>query len=150
MMLDMIDSMLQAIDGRKNLRVEQVRMSIARRMFGRMMAKVCDKLQRINVLRCDDDNDWNSIFLLLHDIRDIFVHTRAPATLVHREFGRLCLLVSSALKIHRPEAWLAIDDRPHAIRSLRQSVGRALAVADASFLGGWGQRQLAMVVKVMV
>ena len=150
MMLDMIDSMLQAIDGRKNLRVEQVRVSIARRMFGRMMARVCDKLQRINGLRCENEDDWSEIYLLLHDIRDVFVHTRAPATLVHREFGRLCVLVSSALKIHRPEAWLAIDDRPHAIRCLRQSVGRALAAADVSFLGDWGQRQLAVVVAVMV
>ncbi len=151
-MVSVIDSLLQAVDGRL-ARLDQVRASIARKMFGRIMRRVCGLLERIHCLHCEDDGDWGRIFVLLHDLRDVFVHSRVPGAVVHREFGRMCAAVCDALAIDEPERWLGIPpcQRQQALCGLRNSVARGLAGVDlSSFLGDWGQQRVGEVVGVML
>jgi hypothetical protein len=145
-MMDVIDALLKSVDGRRSLRVDQVRASIAQKMFGRIMTRVCELVQGIQ-----QENDWGKIFMLIHDIRDVFVHSRIPAAVVHRDFGRLCAAVCDAMAIRDPSAWLAIPprERKQAICELVCSVGEALKGLDAAFLGEWGERQLGLVVREM-
>ena len=108
-MVSVIDSLLQALDGHRALRLEHVRASIARKMFGRtILPRVCELLERIHCLHCEDDAEWARISVLLHDLRDVFVHSRVPAAVVHREFGRMCAAVCDALRIDEPERWLRV------------------------------------------
>lgn len=140
-MVDIIDTLLKAVDGRSSLRVERVRVALAHKMLRCMMAKVCPLLARLRDLS-PSDADWGRAFVLIHDIRDVFVHSRVPAMVIHRDFGRLCNAVCDALAVPEPEVWLRLSpaERPAALCALFRAAGRSLAGVDASFLGEWGRR----------
>lgn len=145
-MIDVIDSLLQAIDGNRALRLKHVRASIARKMFGRtILPQVCALLEQIHGLSCEDDGEWGRIFVLMQDLRDVFVHARVPAMVIHREFGRMCAVVCDAMAIiQEGERWLNLPpcQRQQAMGALMASVGRSLAGVDLSFLGEWGQQRV--------
>jgi hypothetical protein len=147
---EIIDALIRTLQNKNRQRshIDTVRAITARRMFGRLMKKVHALLQMIKHLNCEDDDDWNSIFILIQDIRGIFVRNRAPAGFMHRDFGRLCGAMCDSLVIHEPSAWLAVTPckRKQTLCSLYESVGRSLAEIDVSFLGKWGQMQVAKVV----
>ena len=148
-MVHLIDSLLQALDGRRAPRLDQVRASIAGKMLGRIMQRACELLERIHRENYRDDAGWGRIFILIHDLRDVFVHSRVPAAVVHRGFGRLCSAVCDAL-MNDPDQWFAIppDMRRQALCSLEASLGRALggSVGELGFLGSWGRQRVAEVV----
>ena len=156
MMTDVIDSLLQAVDGRRALRVERVRASIARKLLSRsILPRVCELLGQIHALRCEDDRQWETIVVLLHDLRDVFVHSRIPAAVIHREFGRLCAAVCDGLSVlnTHPERWAAIRQpcqRHKALRLLMRRVGCALEAVDLTgLLGPWAQQQVGLVARVV-
>lgn len=107
-MVDTINALLAAVDGRSDVRVEWVRVALARGMFRDMMAKVCHLLARFEHLSpSTSDADWSKTFILIHDVRDIFVHSRVPGAVIHHDFGRMCAGVCDALAISEPGVWLA-------------------------------------------
>ena len=146
-MVDIIDTLLKAVDGRSSLRVERVRVALAHKMLKCVMAKVCPLLARLKDLS-SSDADWGKAFILIHDLRDVFVHSRVPAAVVHRDFGCLCAAMCDALSIPEPEIWLNLpqSERPAAVCALFRAAGRSLVGVDASFLGEWGRRQVERVV----
>ena len=151
-MVELLDSLLGAVDGHRALKVGRVRASIARKMFRKMMKRVCGLLEQIHCLVPESAADWGRIFVLLHDIRDVFVHSRIPAAVIHDDFGKMCSAVCDALAIAEPECWLVVPvcERRHALLGLRAEVGRALGAVDLRFLGTWGEQRVREVVGVMV
>jgi hypothetical protein len=151
-MVELLDSLLGAVDGRRALKVGRVRTSMARKLFRKMMKRVCELLQQIHCLVPEDDSDWGEIYVLLHNLRDIFVHSRIPAAVIHDDFGRLCSAVCDALVIADPVSWLVVPacERRHSLLGLRAEVGRALGAVDLRFLGKWMERRVREVAAVMV
>ncbi len=151
-MVELLDSLLGAVDGHRALKVERARALMARKLFRKMMKRVCGLLQQIHCLVPEDDSDWGTIYVLLHNLRDIFVHSRIPAAVVCNDFGRLCAAVCDALVTAGPECWLAVPacERRQTLLGLRAEVGRALGAVDLRFLGKWGEQRVREVVGVMV
>lgn len=152
-MMNVIDQLLQALDGHRALRLEQVRASMAGRILRRnIMPQVCRLLERMHGLRYEEsDADWSRMFVLLHDLRDVFVHVRVPAMVIHRAFGRMCAAVCDAMVIEEPERWSAIprDLRTQALCCIRNAVGRALAEADWGFMGTWAEGRAGELARAM-
>jgi len=151
-MVEIIDSLLKTVDGGTALRVERVRIMLARKMLRRIMAKVAALLVRINGLDLTSDAAWGNAFVVIHDIRDVFVHSRVPATVIHPEFGRMVNAVCGALAVPEPEEWLSLSAcaRPKALCDLLRAALRAAGSVDAaSFLGSWGRAQVVRVVGVI-
>ena len=147
-MTDVVDALLKTMDGRRHHGAKHVRASIARAMFGRIMKQVCELLCKLHCLSFVLDDDWRRTFMVIQDIREVFVHSRIPAAVVHRDFGKLCNAVCKALEISEPSAWLSTPpcERLQAMRGLMGAVRAGLREVDSGFLGEWGQRQLGMVV----
>ena len=150
-MVDVVEMLLKAVDGGKALRVERLRVTLARKMFRHILAKVCVCLAQLKGMDPSSDSDWFSASVAILDIREIFVHCRVPAAVIHKDFGRLIAAVCDALTIPEPEEWMAVAPcvRPKAICDLLRSVGCALRGVDSSFLGEWGRRQVGRVVGVV-
>ena len=150
-MVDIIEMLLKAVDGGKALRVERLRVTLARKMFRHIVAKVCVCLAQLKGIDPSSDSDWYTTSVAILDIREVFVHYRVPAAVIHKEFGRLIAAVCDALTIPEPEEWMAVAPcvRPKAICDLLRSVGCALRGVDSSFLGKWGEMQVGRVVGVM-
>ena len=147
-MVEVIDSLLKTVDGGKTLRVERVRVMLARKILRGIMAKVAALLVQLNGFDPASDADWGRVFVAVHDIRDVFVHSRVPAAVIHPDFGRMCEAVCGALAIPEPEEWLALAPcaRSKAVCNLLKAALRATGSVDASFLGGWGRAQVVRVV----
>ncbi len=148
--LRMVDAAEDVLDGRTT--VHQLRTAIAQRMLAELMESVSFLLPEMNAMRLGSDDDWSRMFVLLQDMRDLFVRARGPATLVHADFGRLCEAMDRVLVLDEPEEWvsLRVSERPCAMRALRQRVAYVLNAADVGFLGEWGQMRVQLVVDALV
>ena len=137
---------------RRMMRVDQLRTMIAQQIFSEMMSSVLVLLQQMNALQFGPNDCWSRMFMLLHDLREIFARAQPSASLAHEDFGRLCEVMNWTLSLDEPEVWIAIpvSKRPFVMRALRKLVAHVLASANVGFLGEWGQRQMQLIVASMV